>query len=117
MRRACEVFQRAPDGADGEGSAKTPEHGLNENGTLKLVGFFSDVEAYDGECSNQGQCGQDCEEINDETGWMEMVETPFGDEEKEEIDRHRRGEAVDVAASGFCCWKALHDKIPFHKDN
>ena len=36
---------------------------------------------------------------------------------KEKIDEPLWGEAVYVAASGFGCGEALHDKIPFHKDN
>jgi hypothetical protein len=90
---------------------------LNDVGALKLVGFFGDVEANDGERANEGQRREHSEEVNDEAGGMKMVECPLRDEEEDKVDSHRWGEAVDVAASGFRCRIALHDKIPFHKDN
>src|SRR5258708_33058080 len=102
MRRVGEVFQRAPDGTDRQGSAETPEHGLNDDGTLEVIGLFGDVEADDGERADEGQCREHGEEVNDETRGMEMVECPLGEKEKDQVESHRRCEAVDVAASGFC---------------
>ena len=78
MRCVGEVFQKTPDGADGEGSAETPEHGLNEDGTLKLVRLFGDVEANDGERADEGQCREYGEDVNDEAGGMKMVEATIG---------------------------------------
>ena len=101
MRRAGEVFQRAPDGADGEGSAETPEHGLNDDGTLKVIGLFRDVEANDGERTDEGLCGEYGEEVDDEARGVDVVERPLRNKEKDKVDSHRRCEAVDVAASGF----------------
>jgi hypothetical protein len=74
MRGLCEVFEGAPDAAEGECCTETPEHGLNENGTLKLVGFFGDVEPNDNERTNEGQCREYSEDINNEAGGMKMVE-------------------------------------------
>src|SRR5271154_2690619 len=112
MRCVGEVFQKAPDGEDRESSAETPEHGLNEDGALKFVGLFRNVETNDGERANEGQCRKYGEGINDEAGGMMMVERPLCDEEKNKIDSHRWGEAACVAASGFCCRHADHDKSP-----
>jgi hypothetical protein len=117
MRDAGEVFEKAPDGANGKGSSEAPEHGLNEDGALKLVGLFDEVEANDDERSDERQCREYGEEINGETSGMKVVEGPLGNEEKETIDSHSWGEAVDVAETSFRMWNALHDKIPFHKDN
>jgi hypothetical protein len=47
---------------------------------------------------------------------MKVVECPSCDEKKDKIGSHCWGETVDVAASGFRCWNAEHDKNPFHKD-
>ena len=77
MRGVGEVFQRAPDGADGEGYAETPEHGLYEDGPFKLVGLFGDVEANNRERANEGQRRQHGEEVNDDAGGMKMVEAPL----------------------------------------
>ena len=117
MRCLGKVFEKAPDCGDGESSAEAPEHGLNEDGTLEFVGLFCDAEADDGERGDQGQCREHGEDINNEAGGMKMVKRPLSDEEKENIDSHCWGEPVYVAASGFRCREALHDKIPFHKDN
>ena len=101
MRGVGEVFQRAPDGAHGERPAEAPEHGLNDDGALEVIGLFGDVEADYGERSNEGQCREHGEEVNDEARGMDMVECPLRDEEKDKVDSHRRCEAVDVAAAGF----------------
>ena len=53
---AWRSLREAPDGTDREGSAETPEHGLDDDGAFELVGLFGDVEANYGERSNEGQC-------------------------------------------------------------
>jgi hypothetical protein len=90
---------------------------LNDDGTFKLVGLFSDIKANDGKRADERQCRQYGEKIDSEAGGMMVVERPLCDEEKENIESHRGCEAVEIAASCFCCGVALHDKSPFHKDN
>jgi hypothetical protein len=74
MRGPCEVFQGAPDGADGKSPSETPEHGLNDDGTFKLVRLLGDVEANDGKGTDERQCRQDGEHVDDEAGGTKMVE-------------------------------------------
>jgi hypothetical protein len=117
MRRVGEVFEKAPDGTERKSSAETPEHGLNDDGTLKVIGLFGDVEADDGKGTNEGQCREYGQEINDEASGMKMVEYPLRDEEKDKIGSHRWGQTVYVAASGLRFGYADHDKSPFYLDN
>jgi hypothetical protein len=85
MRGIGEVFQKAPDGAEGKGSAESPEHGLNDDGTLKLVRFFDYVEANYCKRADEGQCRECCEEIDDEAGGMGVVKCPFREDEEKNI--------------------------------
>ena len=103
MRRVGEVFEKAPDGADGESSAETPEHRLNDDGALELVGLFGDVEADDGERANEGQCREYGEEIDDDAGGVKMVECPLGDEEKDKIERPSWGRGGRCSGVRLCC--------------
>src|SRR5271167_4021218 len=118
MRGVGEVFQTSPGAADGEGCPETPEHGLDEDGTLKLVGLFGNIETDDGDRTDERDCRQYGEKVDHEAGGMGMVQSPLGYEDKENVDKHRWEEAVVVAARGFRWVEAAwHDNFPFHKDN
>jgi hypothetical protein len=89
MRRFGEVFQKAPDGADRKSSAETPKHRLNDDGTLKFVRFFGDVEAHYGKRANKRQGREYGEEIDEEASGMKMVKCSLGDKEKDNVNNHR----------------------------
>jgi hypothetical protein len=101
MRCVGEVFQKTPDGTDRKSPTKTPEHRLNDDGALKVVGLFGDVETDDCERADEGQCREYGEKVGDEASGMTMMKYPLRDEEKDKIDNHGGKQAVYVAASGF----------------
>src|SRR5690242_14893579 len=115
MRGLGELLERAPGAADGEGRAESPEYGADDDGALKFIFLFRDVEADDDQRGDGGNSRKQGQNVDAESSRMEVLEGPFCVDDDAEGNEGRGEKAADEMYSRNRCG-SCHDMVPFHKD-